>query len=322
MPPLTKAPNHYFMPKDKILVLGAGGQIGQVLTSRLRQQFGTDNVVATDLRPVPGDGPFEILDAMDGEGMAAFIKKYNINQVYHLVAILSAVGEKKPVWAWDVNMKSLFNVLEIAKDKQIKKVFFPSSIAVFGAEAKRNKTPQYEVLIPDTVYGISKVAAENWCQYYFKKYDVDVRSVRYPGIIGYETMPGGGTTDYAVDIFHEALKQGEYTCFLKPDTPLPMMYMADAIRATLSIMDAPAEQIKVRTSYNIAAISFTPAEIAAEIQKHLPDFKIQYKPDFRQAIADSWPASISDAAARKDWGWKHEYNLRKMVKDMLENLSK
>ncbi|MFN0036134.1 MAG: NAD-dependent epimerase/dehydratase family protein [Saprospiraceae bacterium] len=308
--------------KDNILVIGAGGQIGAVLTDALRGAHGSDNVVATDLRPLENQrGPSEILDALDADALAALVQKWRVTQIYHLAAILSATGEKNPMWAWDLNMRSLFNVLEVSREKQLAKVYFPSSIAVFGREAAPAMTPQYEVLIPQTVYGISKVAGENWANYYCQRYGMDVRSMRYPGIIGYQSMPGGGTTDYAVDIYHYAVQAKPYECFLRADTPLPMLYMPDAIRATLELMDAPANRLSVRTSYNLAGMTFNPSEIAASIQKEVPDFKISYKPDFRQAIADSWPASIDDSAARKDWGWKPEYDLDGMTRDMLFHLA-
>ncbi|MFN0214356.1 MAG: NAD-dependent epimerase/dehydratase family protein [Saprospiraceae bacterium] len=307
--------------QDKILIIGAGGQIGAVLTDALRQAHGTDNVIATDLRPLENQsGPSEILDALDGNALVELVKKYRCTQIYHLAAILSATGEKNPMWAWDVNMRSLFNVLEVSRENQLSKVYFPSSIAVFGQEAAPAMTPQYTVLIPETVYGISKVAGENWANYYYRRYGLDVRSLRYPGIIGYQSMPGGGTTDYAVDIYHYAVQGKDYECFLRADTPLPMLYMPDAIRATLQLMEAPANNLTVRTSYNLAGMTFNPGEITASIQKEVPDFKVSYKPDFRQAIADSWPASIDDSAARKDWGWKPEYDLDAMTRDMLLHL--
>ncbi|MBL7808307.1 MAG: NAD-dependent epimerase/dehydratase family protein [Saprospiraceae bacterium] len=309
--------------KDTILLVGAGGQIGTVLTEALRKSFGSDQVVATDLRPLENqNGPTEILDALDGNALAELVKKYKVTQIYHLAAILSATGEKNPMWAWDINMRSLFNVLEVSREQQVAKVYYPSSIAVFGLEASPAMTPQYSVLIPGTVYGISKVAGENWANYYFRRYGLDVRSLRYPGIIGYESMPGGGTTDYAVDIYHYAVQNKAYECFLRADTPLPMLYMPDAIRATLELMEAPANQLQVRTSYNLAGMTFNPGEITASIQKEVPDFKVNYVPDFRQAIADSWPASIDDSAARRDWGWKPEYDLDAMTRDMLFHLRK
>jgi threonine 3-dehydrogenase len=311
------------MTTPRILLTGAGGQIGSVLTEALRQRYGAEQVVATDLRDLgEQSGPTEILDALDAAALDALLVKYQINQVYHLAAILSATGEKDPLWAWNINMSSLFNVLEAARHRGIQKVYYPSSIAVFGREADRDMTPQYEVLIPETVYGISKVAGENWANYYFKRYGLDVRSLRYPGIIGYQSMPGGGTTDYAVDIYHYAVQGKPFTCFLSENTRLPMLYMEDAIRATIELMEAPAEKISVRTSYNLAGMSFTPAEIAASIQAHVPDFKIDYAPDFRQAIADSWPGVIDDTAARKDWGWRPAFDLSAMTADMLAHLKK
>lgn len=309
------------MKKETILLIGAGGQIGAVLTEALRNVYGEDHVVATDLRPLaPQSGPTETLDATDGAALEALVKKWKAKQIYHLAAVLSATGEQNPMWAWQLNMNSLFNVLEVARQRSLSKVYFPSSIAVFGREAATNQTPQYEVLIPETVYGISKVAGENWCNYYYRRYGLDVRSLRYPGIIGYQSMPGGGTTDYAVDIYHHAVKGQPFTCFLGPHTRLPMLYMPDAIRGTLELMEASANRLSVRTSYNLAGMSFTPEEIANSILQKRPDFKIYYKPDFRQAIADSWPQSIDDSAARHDWGWKPEYDLDGMTHDMLWHL--
>ncbi len=311
------------MKKETVLVIGAGGQIGAVLTEALRDVYGNDHVIASDLRDLgEQEGPTEILDAGDGAAMEALVKKWKINQVYHLAAILSANGEKDPMWAWGINMGSLFNVLEIARQRNLDKVYFPSSIAVFGREASHTNTPQYEVLIPETVYGISKVAGENWCNYYNRRYGLDVRSLRYPGIIGYQSMPGGGTTDYAVDIYHYAAKGEAYQCFLGPHTRLPMLYMPDAIRGTLELMEAAASHLSVRTSYNLSGMSFTPEEVANSIRREKPDFKTTYKPDFRQAIADSWPQSIDDSAARHDWGWCPEYDLDAMTKDMLFHLEK
>jgi nucleoside-diphosphate-sugar epimerase len=311
------------MTPDTVLLIGAGGQIGAVLTNALRDVFGNDRVIATDLRPLENQsGPSEILDALDGEALAALVKKYRPTQIYHLAAILSATGEKNPMWAWDVNMRSLFNVLEVSREQQVARVYYPSSIAVFGREAAPAMTPQYSVLIPETVYGISKVAGENWANYYFRRYGMDVRSLRYPGIIGYQSMPGGGTTDYAVDIYHYAVQGKHFECFLRADTPLPMLYMDDAIRATLELMDAPAQNLTVRTSYNLAGMTFNPAEIAASIQREIPGFSISYQPDFRQAIADSWPASIDDSAARRDWGWQPKFDLDAMTRDMLFHLGK
>ncbi|MEY3241043.1 MAG: hypothetical protein RIR11_2481 [Bacteroidota bacterium] len=310
------------MRKEQILIIGAGGQIGAVLTEALRSIYGPDRVLASDIRPLPAaNGPSEVLNALDGEALNALVSKYKINQIYHLAAILSATGEKDPLWAWNINMTSLFNVLEVARSKGLHKVYYPSSIAVFGREANHYDTPQHEVLIPETVYGISKVAGENWANYYYRRYGTDVRSIRYPGIIGYQSMPGGGTTDYAVDIYHYAVRKEAFECFLRGDTSLPMLYMPDAIRGTIELMEASADKIMVRTGYNLAGMSFTPAEIAASIQKIYPDFKISYKPDFRQKIADSWPASIDDSLARRHWGWKPEFDLDMMTKDMLKNLA-
>jgi len=311
------------MRKDKILVIGANGQIGTVLTQALREKYGNDNVLATDIRTSEMlNEPFEILDILDGEGLSNIVKKHNITQIYHLVAILSANGEKNPLRTWNINMNGLFNVLEVAKEQSIDKVFFPSSIAVFGTNTPKENTPQFTFLDPETVYGISKTAGENWCQYYFDKYNLDVRSLRYPGVISYQSMPGGGTTDYAVDIFHKAVQGQGFECFLSEDTRLPMIYMPDTVRSTLELMEAPSEQIKVRSSYNLAAMTFSPAEITKAIQLHFPNFKINYKPDFRQAIAQSWPASIDDSKARNDWNWKEEYGIHEMTKDMILNLSK
>ncbi len=311
------------MRKDTILVIGANGQIGSVLTQELRKIYGSSNVIASDIRlPKEKNAPFEQLDILKATDLAKVIDKYKINQIFHLAAILSAKGEKNPKLAWDLNMNSLFNVLEVAKEKAIDKIFFPSSIAVFGSKTPRVSTPQQTILHAETVYGISKVAGESWAEYYHAKFGIDIRSLRYPGIIGHQSLAGGGTTDYAVDIFHKAAQNEDYICFLKKDTRLPMMYMEDAIRATLQLMDAPAEQIKIRSSYNIAGMDFTPAELTLEIQKQLPDFKTVYAPDFRQAIADSWPESIDDTAAQQDWNWAPKYDISSMTKDMLSNLIK
>jgi len=307
---------------EKILIIGAGGQIGVELTGNLSKIYGNDNVVPSDLKESGAftENTYEKLDALDKNGLFDIVKKHGITQVYHLAAMLSATGEQNPMFAWKLNMESLFHVLDLAKEKHIKQIYWPSSIAVFGPTTPTENTPQYTVMEPSTVYGISKQAGERWCEWYFKKHGVDVRSLRYPGLIGWKSAPGGGTTDYAVEIFHEALKNKTYQCFLSEDTALPMMHMEDAIRATIEIMQAPAEKIKIRGSYNLSGISFSPKEIAAEIKKHIPDFTITYKPDFRQAIADSWPKSISDSEARKDWGWQEKYDLPKLVKNMLENL--
>jgi len=311
------------MSKEKILITGASGQIGSVLTEALRSVYGSSNVIATDIRPANNqDGPFEVLDALDAEKIELLLHQHKITQIYHLVAILSANGEANPMRTWHINMQSFFNVLEAARKTQIQKIFFPSSIAVFGPDAIKQSTPQSIALNPATVYGITKVAAENWCQYYHQKYNLDIRSLRYPGIISYQSEPGGGTTDYAVDIFHHAVQNKDFTCFLKPDSRLPMIYMPDAVRATLELMEAPAAEIKIRTSYNLSAIDFTPKEVYDAIQKHVPDFKIVYQPDFRQPIADSWPQSIDDSAARNDWGWKEQFNLEAMTIEMIHQLKK
>ena len=305
-----------------ILVIGAGGQVGQELVEQLRLLKGSDQVIATDIRRLDdANGPSEELNAMDAAHLKLLVDKYQVTEIYHLAALLSANAEKQVKFAWELNMQSLFNVLDLAKEGQVKKVFWPSSIAVFGPNTPRKNTPQHTVTDPTTVYGISKLAGERWCDYYAKNYKVDVRSIRYPGLIGYKSLPGGGTTDYAVDIFHQALGKGSYECFLEEDTYLPMMYMEDAIRATIELMEAPAEKIKERSSYNLAGISFSPKEIAAEIKKQLPEFQITYAPDFRQKIAESWPQSIDDTPAKKDWGWEIEYDLAKMAEDMLKNLS-
>ncbi|MDP2161406.1 MAG: L-threonine 3-dehydrogenase [Flavobacterium sp.] len=308
----------------KILIIGACGQIGTELTLQLRKLYGVENVIASDIRKlnndVVNDGIFEVLNALDFNQIEHIIEKYQVEEVYLMAALLSATAEKNPAFAWDLNMNSLFHVLNIAKAGKIKKIFWPSSIAVFGPTTPRENTPQFTIMEPTTVYGISKQSGERWCEYYHNIFGVDVRSIRYPGLISWSTPPGGGTTDYAVDIYHKALSDGSFECFLSEETKLPMMYMEDAIRATIEIMQAPKEQIKIRSSYNLAGISFTPKEIAAEIQKHIPDFTISYAPDFRQKIADSWPASIDDSAARTDWGWKHNFNMETMTVEMLENL--
>ncbi len=309
------------MPNQNILIIGANGQIGTVLTKALRDTHGVDRVIAADLTPpsMPFEGVFETLDVLDPFRLGEIVRNHHIREVYHLAAILSARGEKFPKWAWDVNMTGLLNVLETAKTWHLK-VFFPSSIAVFGAFAERQQTPQHSPLEPTTVYGISKAAGELWAQYYFLRYGVDVRSLRYPGIISHQSMPGGGTTDYAVEIFHKAVLDQEFVCFLKEDTRLPMMYMDDAVRATLMLMEAPAENITLRTSYNLAAMSFTPAELTRAIQQHYPQFKAHYEPDFRQAIADSWPESIDDSDATNHWGWSPAFDLNSMTREMLFNL--
>jgi len=312
------------MVKDKILVIGASGQIGVELTLALRKVYGNNNVVASDLREenelLKGTGPYVSLDVMNKEMLHVQVIRQNITQIYLLAAILSATGEKNPNLAWNLNMQGLLNVLDIAREEQIQKVYWPSSIAVFGPTSPKINCPQQTIIEPITVYGISKYAGEFWCNYYHQRYGVDVRSLRYPGLISYKSAPGGGTTDYAVEIFHDALEEKNYNCFLREDTYLPMMYMPDAIKATLQLMEAPQEQIKVRTSYNIAAMSFSPKEIAAAIQKHIPDFTIHYKPDYRQTIADSWPQSIDDTSARNDWNWKPDFDLELMTADMIQNL--
>lgn len=312
------------MVKDKILVIGASGQIGVELTLALRSIYGNAQVVASDLREenelLKGTGPYVSLDVMNKEMLHVQVIRQNITQIYLLAAILSATGEKNPALAWHINTQSLLNVLDIAREEGLHKVYWPSSIAVFGPTSPRQQCPQQTVIEPVTVYGISKYAGEFWCNYYHQRFGLDVRSLRYPGLISYKSSPGGGTTDYAVEIFSEALEEKKYNCFLSADTYLPMMYMPDAIRATIELMEAPADKISVHTSYNLAAISFSPAEIAAEIKKHIPGFAIHYEPDYRQAIADSWPQSIDDSVSRKDWGWKHEYDLPAITTDMLENL--
>ncbi|HUR30855.1 MAG TPA: NAD-dependent epimerase/dehydratase family protein [Saprospiraceae bacterium] len=306
-----------------ILVTGANGQIGTVLTEALRNKYGSESVLATDIKkPEENTGLFEMLDILNLQRIVEIIHDYKITTIYHLAAILSASGEWNPQKTWNVNLNSFLSILDLSRTEGIQKIFFPSTIAVFGTTTPRVMTPQHTSMIPSTVYGISKTAGELWCNYYNNRYELDVRSVRYPGIISYQSMPGGGTTDYAVDIFHHALQHGHYTCFLEADTRLPMMYMDDAIRATLELMEAPAEKIKIRTSYNLAAMSFTPAELAEEIKKHIPDFKIEYKPDHRQEIAASWTESIDDTEARKDWGWNHEYDLATMTFEMLKQLKK
>lgn len=312
--------------RERILVIGASGQIGVELTMALRNIYGNSNVVASDLREenplLKGTGPYVSLDVMNKEMLHVQVIRQNITQIYLLAAILSATGEKNPGLAWNLNMQGLLNVLDIAREENLKKVYWPSSIAVFGPTSPKKNCPQQTIIEPITVYGISKYAGEFWCNYFNKRFGVDVRSLRYPGLISYKSDPGGGTTDYAVEIFHDALEDKNYTCFLKEDTYLPMMYMPDAIRATLELMEAPADKISVRTSYNISGISFSPAEIGAEIKNHIPEFEIKYKPDYRQAIADSWPQSIDDSVARNDWGWKHEFDLEKLSTDMLKNLQK
>lgn len=310
----------------KILIIGACGQIGTELTKKLRSIYGVDHVIASDIRKlnidIVNEGIFEVVNALDYNQIEHLVEQYQITDVYLMAALLSATAEKNPAFAWDLNMNSLFHVLNLAKAKKIKKIFWPSSIAVFGPTTPRINTPQYTIMEPTTVYGISKQTGERWCEYYHNIYGVDVRSIRYPGLISWSTEPGGGTTDYAVDIYHKALKDGKYECFLSEDTALPMMYMDDAIRATIEIMQAKDEDVKIRSSYNLAGVSFTPKEIALEIKKHIPNFTVSYKSDFRQKIADSWPASIDDSAAQQDWNWKHQFDLASMTEEMLENLKK
>ena len=310
----------------KILIIGACGQIGTELTQKLREIYGVENVIASDIRKlnidVVNSGPFEVINALDFNQIQHLVEVHEIDEVYLMAALLSATAEKNPAFAWDLNMNSLFHVLNLAKAGKIKKIFWPSSIAVFGPTTPRENTPQYTIMEPSTVYGISKQSGERWCEYYHNIYGVDVRSIRYPGLISWSSPPGGGTTDYAVDIFHKAIAKKKYDCFLSSKTKMPMMYMDDAIAATIQIMQSPKEQIKIRSSYNLAAMSFTPTEIAAEIKKHIPEFTITYHPDFRQKIADSWPASIDDSAAREDWKWNHQFDISSMTKDMLDHLKK
>jgi nucleoside-diphosphate-sugar epimerase len=311
-----------FMKKDKILVTGAGGQIGTVLVQTLRQSYGEANVIASDLREL-SDPNFAQLNVTDANKMAEIVKKEKVTQIYHLAAILSATGEKKPRFTWDVNMNGLFNILEVARSFNLSKIYFPSSIAIYGPQTPKDNTPQNAYFDPTTVYGISKLTGEMWSEYYFNRYGMDIRSLRYPGLISYEAMPGGGTTDYAVDIFYKAVQDEVFECFLEADTRLPMMYMPDAIRATLELMEAPKNSIKVRTSYNLSGMNFTPAELASEIQKHIPKFKMNYQIDeLRQKIANSWSDTIDDSAARNDWNWKENYDLAAMTADMVKNIRK
>ena len=305
-----------------ILVIGSSGQIGTELVQKLREVYGTDNVVASDLKETEQakEGPFEVLDIMNAQQLLDIVNKHKVTQVYLLAALLSATAEKMPKFGWQLNMEGLFHVLDLAKEKIISKVYWPSSIAVFGPNTPKVNTPQFTVMEPSTVYGISKQAGERWCEYYFNKYNVDVRSLRYPGLIGWKSAPGGGTTDYAVHIYYKALEDKKYTCFLSEATALPMMYMDDAIKATIGIMEADAADVKIRSSYNISGMSFSPKDIAAEIKKHIKDFEITYTPDFRQAIADSWPQSIVDTEAKQHWKWQPEYDLAKMTEIMLRNL--
>ncbi|WP_323787326.1 NAD-dependent epimerase/dehydratase family protein [Psychroserpens sp.] len=309
---------------SKVLIIGAGGQIGSELTQKLREIHGNNNVVASDIRfsnlDTVNSELIENLDAKNFDAVKTCVEKHNIDTVYLMAAMLSATGEKHPMMAWDLNMNSLFHVLNLAKEGLIKKVFWPSSIAVFGPTTPSIQTPQHTTMEPTTVYGITKQVGERWCEYYHKQYGVDVRSLRYPGIVSWKTMPGGGTTDYAVEIYHKALIDKSYECFLSANTELPMMFMDDAINATTKLMQAPSENIKIRSSYNLAAISFTPKELAASIAAHIPEFEIKYNPDFRQKIADSWPKSIDDSSARRDWNWTHNYDLEAMTSEMLKQL--
>lgn len=308
----------------RTLVIGAGGQIGTELVLELRKLHGNDQVIAADIKEecpsLLAGGPYIKMDVLDKENVRSFIIDNKIDEIYLLAALLSATAEKHPDFAWKLNMEGLFTILDLAKEGHLKKIFWPSSIAVFGPTTPKKHTPQLTIMEPSTVYGISKLAGERWCEYYYNVHGVDVRSIRYPGLISYTSLPGGGTTDYAVDIFYQAKQGADYSCFLTENTALPMMYMADAIRATIELMQAPAESIKIRSSYNLSGLSFTPAELADEIKLKVPDFKIDYSPDFRQKIADSWPESIDDSAARADWNWHEEYDLKKLVEVMLDNV--
>ncbi|MEF8983795.1 MAG: NAD-dependent epimerase/dehydratase family protein [Bacteroidales bacterium] len=308
----------------KILVIGAAGQIGTDLTLELRNRFGAENVVASDIKlgseEVMEGGPFEKLDAMDRKALEGILDAYQITEIYHLAAILSGKAEKNPKWAWDLNMNSLFNVLDVSRARGITKIFWPSSMGAFGPTTPKWDTPQITVMEPTSVYGISKLAGERWVEYYHKKYGMDIRSLRYPGLISYKTEAGGGTTDYAVEIFYQAIKCGKYQCFISEDLALPMMFMDDAVNATIQLMEAPEDNIKVRSSYNLGGISFTPKQLVEEIRKYIPELKVTYNPDFRQEIAESWPRRISDEAARMDWGWQHEYDLQKMTAVMVEKI--
>jgi nucleoside-diphosphate-sugar epimerase len=308
----------------KILVIGAAGQIGTDLTLELRNRFGAEHVIASDIKlgteEVMNGGPFEKLDATNKKSLEKIVEDYGITEIYHLAAILSGKAEKNPKWAWDLNMNSLFNVLDVSKENGISKIFWPSSMGAFGPTTPKRDTPQITVMEPTSVYGISKLAGERWVEYYYKNYGMDIRSLRYPGLISYKTEAGGGTTDYAVEIFYQGIKCGKYECFLSENIALPMMFMEDAVNATIQLMEAPEENIKVRSSYNLGGISFTPKELADEIRKYIPELEVTYKPDFRQQIAESWPRSISDEAAQKDWGWKHEYDLEKMTRVMVQKI--
>ena len=309
---------------ETILIIGASGQIGTELTQKLRTIYGNNSIIASDIREgnneMMNSGPFEILDATDKEGILRVVQKYKVTQIYLLAAMLSATAEQHPQKAWDLNMNSLLAVLDLAKEKHIKQVYWPSSIAVFGPTTPKENTPQKTIMEPSTVYGISKISGEFWCNYYHEKFGVDVRSLRYPGIISWKTKPGGGTTDYAVDIYFKAIENGHYECFLSEETRLPMMYMNDAVDATIQLMQSDSNDVKIRTSYNLSAIDFTPKEIAEEIKKHISNFTISYQPDFRQKIADSWPSSIDDTEAKKDWNWQHKFDLKSMTKDIISHL--
>ncbi len=309
--------------EERIIIIGSNGQIGTELAAALRARYGDEQVITSDIRPPVKEttGPFEIINVLDKALVRTLFEKYQPTQVYLLAAVLSAVGEQQPKMAWDLNMTGLLTILDLSVEFNVKKVFWPSSIAVFGPHSPKDHTPQYCVMDPNTVYGLSKQAGERWCEYYFNRYGLDVRSIRYPGLISWKTAPGGGTTDYAVHIFHEALANGSYTCFLSAHTRLPMLYMSDAIRGTLELMDAPAEKLSIRSSYNLTGISFTPEELSEEIKKHIPDFVLHYtENDPRQGIADSWPSSINDDFARQDWGWQPKYDLGGLTQDMLVNL--
>lgn len=310
--------------KERILVIGACGQIGVELTLKLREMYGAESVIASDLRSehplLRGTGPYVTLDVMNKEMLHVLVIRHSITQIYHMAAILSATGEKNPALAWDINMQSLINVLDMAKEEELDKIYWPSSIAVFGSNSPKENTPQHTIMEPSTVYGISKIAGERWCEYYHKHYGVDVRSVRYPGIMSYKSSPGGGTTDYALEMCKEAVEEGNYTSYIDKDTYLPMMYMPDAIRATIEIMESDADHVKLHSAYNLSGMSFSPQDIAAEIQNNIPDFKVAYDPDYRQEIAQTWPSSVDDSKARADWGWQPKFDLAATTKDMLENL--
>ncbi|OFX26274.1 MAG: NAD-dependent epimerase [Bacteroidetes bacterium GWA2_31_9] len=311
---------------ERILIIGCAGQIGSELTLELRKIYGNSNVIATDIKPASNEimegGPFEILDVLDSNRLFGTVSRNKVTQIYHLAAILSGNAEKKPIASWNINMSSLLNVLELARELELKKVFWPSSIAVFGPTTPMINTPQFTVMEPNTVYGISKLAGERWLEYYYRKFNIDCRSIRYPGLISYKTEAGGGTTDYAVEIFYDAIRKGSYNCFLEKNTFLPMMFMPDAIRGTINLMEADSSKLTARAGYNLSGISFSPNELYMEIKKHMPDFKINYNPDYRQAIADSWPTSIDDSVARKDWGFTAQYDLAKMTEIMLKEIKK